>query len=279
MKVHFTKMQGAGNDYIYINGFDTDIQNPKKLAASLSDRHFGIGGDGLVLICPSEQAHAKMRMFNADGSEGNMCGNALRCVGKYLYDHAMVEEKTLTIETKSGLKTLELLVKDNKVYQAVVDMGAPALRPEHIPVLLEGEHVIAQKIQVEEKDYTITCVSMGNPHCVLFLDEIASLNLNHIGPKFEHLPLFPQRVNTEFVTVENRTTLSMRVWERGSGETMACGTGASAAVVAAVLNQLCDKNTEIEVKLRGGTLYINYTGETVYMRGDAVTVFEGVIEL
>ncbi len=278
MKLHFTKMHGCGNDYIYLNCFEQAVEHPGQLSISLSDRHFGIGGDGIVLICPSHVADAKMRMFNSDGSEGKMCGNAIRCVGKYLYDHGMVKSDSITIETLSGIKTLKLCLEDGRMCAARVNMGKAELNPAEIPVNLTGDAVINHPLVVENKEYAVTCVSMGNPHCVVFKKNITCLKLNQIGPKFENHPLFPQRINTEFVQMIDPCTLQMRVWERGSGETLACGTGACAAAVAAVENGYCKKNTDITVKLPGGELIIRYTDEAVYMTGPAAVVFEGEVE-
>ena len=237
MKLSFTKMHGCGNNYIYFNCFDQTVPDPGELSVRLSEPHFGIGGDGIILISPSDKADAQMRIFNADGSEGKMCGNGIRCVGKYLYDNGMTDGRTtVTVDTLSGVKTLELTVKDGKMLSARVDMGAAILKPHDIPVDLEGDTVIGAPLVVDEKVYHITCVSMGNPHCVIFLPEdIDGLDLARIGPKFEHHALFPERVNTEFVNVLPDGSLKMRVWERGSGETWACGTGACAVGVAAVL--------------------------------------------
>lgn len=281
MKASFTKMHGCGNDYIYFNCFTSEIPNPEALSVRLSDHHFGIGGDGIILICPSAQADARMRMFNADGSEGKMCGNGIRCVGKYLYDNGMVDGRTdVTVETLSGVKRLTLFPEGGKVQSVRVDMGPAVLLPQQIPVYLDGPSVVDAPLVVDEKVYHITCVSMGNPHCVIFLKEdVDALDLTRIGPKFENNPLFPERVNTEFVNVLPDGTLKMRVWERGSGETWACGTGACAVGVAAALNGLCSKGQEIVIHLRGGDLTVNYTDETVFMTGPATTVFDGVIEL
>ena len=279
MKLSFTKMHGCGNNYIYFNCFDQTVPNPEELSVRLSEPHFGIGGDGIILISPSDKADAQMRIFNADGSEGKMCGNGIRCVGKYLYDNGMTDGRTtVTVDTLSGVKTLELTVKDGKMLSARVDMGAAILAPHDIPVDLEGDTVIGAPLVVDEKVYHITCVSMGNPHCVIFLDEdIDGLDLARIGPKFEHHALFPERINTEFVGVQPDGSLKMRVWERGSGETWACGTGACAAAVAAVLNGHCPKDSDILVHLRGGDLTIRYTDAAVWMTGPAVTVFEGTV--
>jgi len=279
MELKFTKMQGCGNDYIYINCFENEIKNPASLAVTLSDRHFGIGGDGIVLILPSKVADAKMRMFNMDGSEGNMCGNAIRCVAKYLYDNKIAEKSQLKIETLSGIKELVLSAENGKVSSVRVAMGKAELSPKSIPVNLPGTAIVNQSIRIDDTAYNITCVSMGNPHAVVFCGEIDSLPLQELGPKFENNPLFPQRINTEFVQVINKNTLKMRVWERGSGETLACGTGASASVVAAVLNGHCKKGEDITVRLLGGELVINYTDEQVHMTGTCEKSFEGVVEI
>ena len=281
MKLSFTKMHGCGNNYIYFNCFDQTVPDPGELSVRLSEPHFGIGGDGIILISPSDKADAQMRIFNADGSEGKMCGNGIRCVGKYLYDNGMTDGRTtVTVDTLSGVKTLELTVKDGKMLSARVDMGAAILKPHDIPVDLEGDTVIGAPLVVDEKVYHITCVSMGNPHCVIFLPEdIDGLDLARIGPKFEHHALFLERVNTEFVNVLPDGSLKMRVWERGSGETWACGTGACAVGVAAVLMGHAAKDEDITVHLRGGDLTVRYTDETVFMTGAATTVFKGEIEI
>ena len=277
MGLKFTKMHGCGNDYIYFNCFETPVEHPEALAVRISDRHFGVGGDGIVLICPSDKADAKMRMFNIDGSEGKMCGNAIRCVGKYLYDNGIKRRNPLTIDTLSGIKTLRLNSgADGKVDSVQVDMGKAILKPEEIPVKLDGETIASRPVKIDGKDYQITCVSMGNPHCVVFTDtDVAELPLEKIGPKFEFDPLFPERVNTEFINVIDKNTLKMRVWERGSGETLACGTGACASVVAACLNGFCQKNTDVTVRLVGGELVIRYTDEAVTMTGPATVAFTG----
>ena len=281
MKLPFTKMHGCGNDYVYFNCFAHHVQKPEELAIQLSDHHFGIGGDGVILICPSDTADARMRMFNADGSEGRMCGNGIRCVGKYLYDNDMVGGKTeITVETLSGIKTLVLHTERCKVETVRVDMGEAILTPAQIPVLLDGDRIVDAPIVIDERVYHMTCVSMGNPHCVVFVTEdVDSLDLARIGPKFEHHPLFPERMNTEFVNILPDGTLKMRVWERGSGETFACGTGACAVGVTAVLQGIAAQDTDIVVHLRGGDLTIRYTAETVYMTGPATTVFEGVVDV
>ena len=279
MKLKFTKMHGCGNDYIYFNCFDQKIDNPEGLSIRCSDRHFSIGGDGVVLICPSDVADAKMRMFNLDGSEGKMCGNAIRCVGKYLYDNGIVNKDVVTIETLSGIKTLKLYKQNDVVVAARVDMGKAVLEPSEIPVKLQGEMVVDRKATIGGADYNITCVSMGNPHCVVFRDDVEQLAIEKIGPVFENCELFPERVNTEFVRVIDDHALRMRVWERGSGETWACGTGACAAAVAAVENGFCPKGEDITVKLKGGDLVINYTDDAVFMTGEAIKVFDGYVEL
>jgi len=274
----FTKMQGTGNDYIYFNCFDQKIDNPAGLGVSLSNRRFGIGGDGVVLICPSEVADAKMRVFNLDGSEGQMGGNAIRCVGKYLYENNIVNKLDITIETISGIKELKLIRKNGKIAAAEVNMGKPGLNPASIPVNLDGEKVINRKTEIADGEYSITTVSMGNPHCIVMVDNVDKLNIAELGPKFENDPLFPERVNTEFIKIIGENTIKMRVWERGNGETLACGTGACAAAVAACEMGLCKKNEDIIVKLVGGDLIVRYTDDgTVYMTGDAVKSFEGTI--
>ena len=277
-KIEFTKMHGCGNDYIYINCFDREIDSPDELAIALSDRHFGIGGDGMVLICRSDIADAKMRMFNMDGSEGKMCGNAIRCVAKYLYDNGLCKKDEIKIETLSGIKTLQLNVENCSVSSVKVDMGKAEFEPLKIPVALPGNRIINEPLNIRGQTFNITCVSMGNPHAVVFCDDTDGLDIAGLGPCFEYNGIFPERVNTEFVQVIGRNTIKMRVWERGSGETLACGTGACAAAVASVLNGHCDKGQDIRVLLRGGELVINYTDERVLMTGNCVKVFEGVIE-
>lgn len=272
----FTKMHGAGNDYIYFDCLKEEFFDPSSAAVRLSDRHKGIGGDGIVLICPSTVADARMRMFNADGSEGNMCGNAIRCVGKYLFDNGIVKKHSLDIETKSGIKHLFLYEKDGKTERVRVDMGAASFDPQSIPVRFP-QPIIGKRMHVAGGEYEITCVSMGNPHCVLFLPP-DGLDLEKLGPKFENDPLFPERVNTEFIEKIGENALKMRVWERGSGETMACGTGACAAAAAACACGVCEYGKDILVKLRGGDLVI-CVSDTVTMTGEAVTVFTGEIEL
>jgi len=277
--VAFTKMHGCGNDYIYINCFDIDINLSQSQIMHLSNRHTGIGGDGVVLILRSKIADAKMRMFNLDASEGNMCGNAIRCVAKYLYDNKIVQKEEMRIETKSGVKELHLFIKNEQVYSVKVNMGKAELAPEKIPVKLKGKSIIAKPVTIGSKKYSITCVSMGNPHAVNFVKNVAKLDLLKIGPMFENNRLFPEKVNTEFIELAGKNNLKMRVWERGSGETQACGTGACASAVAAVLNGHCDKDTDIKVQLPGGDLTVRYTDEAVYMTGNCEKVFEGVVEI
>ena len=277
--MEFTKMQGCGNDYVYVNGFENKIDNPNKLSEIVSDRHFGIGSDGLIVINPSEKADFKMSMYNADGSEGKMCGNGIRCVAKYVYDNKMTDKTTIAVETLSGIKTLELNVKNDKVETVKVNMGTPILLPKDVPVVSDKDKVVDEPIVIDDKEYRITCVSMGNPHAITFIENTDDLEIETIGPKFENNPIFPDRVNTEFIQILDRNTVKMRVWERGSGETFACGTGACATVVACVLNGLTDEN--VTVKLLGGDLFIEYNREenTVYMTGPAKVSFTGKIEV
>ena len=277
-KLKFTKMHGTGNDYVYVNCFEETVENPEELAVRVSDRHFGIGSDGLILITPSDVADVRMRMYNLDGSEGMMCGNGIRCVAKYAYDRGIAKKQTMTVETKSGIKTLEITDKDGKAEYIAVNMGKAILKPELIPVNDEGEDFIAREVEVNGEKYIITCVSMGNPHAVIFTTGIDELNLDEIGPYFENHPLFPERINTEFVEVIDDHTLKMRVYERGSGETLSCGTGTCATVVAAVLNGFCKRNEEITVQIRGGELKDTYMDDgSVIMRGTGTFVFDGEI--
>lgn len=276
----FTKMQGIGNDYIYVNCFEEKVDDPERVSQIVSDRHFGIGGDGLVLIMPSEKADFRMRMFNADGSEGNMCGNATRCIGKFVYDNGLTDKTEITLETKSGIKYLTLYPENGKVKTVLVNMGKAVLTPADIPMKAEGESFINKPIDVLGSEVYITAVSMGNPHAVTYVDDVMSLDLEKIGPAFENHPIFPERVNTEFIKVLDSHTIQMRVWERGSGETWACGTGACAVAVASVKNGYFKNGEEITVKLRGGDLFITYsTDGTVLMRGAAETVFTGEIDI
>ena len=277
--MHFTKMHGIGNDYIYFNCLKEEIKNPEELSKRISDRHFGVGGDGIVLIMKSDIADFKMRMFNADGSEGKMCGNAIRCIGKYVYEKGLTSKRELTIETLSGIKTIQLNLDGNKVISVKVNMGKAILESSKIPVDINKEIIVNESVKINGDNYFITCVSMGNPHCIVFVDSLDNFEIDKIGPKFEKNILFPEGVNTEFVEVIDNKTLKMRVWERGSGETLACGTGSCAAVVASILNNYCKRNDEITVKLLGGDLKIKYLSNGfVYMEGPAEFVYEGNIE-
>ena len=274
----FSKMQGTGDDYIFFNNIDGVITCPESFAIEFTDRHRGIGGDGIVLIESSDIADAKMRIFNRDGSEGEMAGNSIRCVGKYLYDNKIVNKESITVETASGIRSLELFTRNGKVSSVTVDMGRAYLKPQEIPANLDGESIIARKAVIAGKEYGITCVSVGNPHCVVFVDNVDRVDIESVGPKIENADLFPERINTEFVRVVNSRTLKMRVWERGNGETLACGTGACAAAVAAVLEGKCEKGKDITVKLRGGDLIVNYTDKKITLTGDCNLVFTGKIE-
>ena len=274
--MEFTKMQGLGNDYVYVNCFKEKVENPSEMAVKASDRHFGIGSDGLILIKPSDVADFEMEMYNADGSRGEMCGNGIRCVAKYVYDYGLTDKTSISVETLGGIKYLDLTVEHGKVTLVKVDMGTPILKPELIPIVAKGETVIDEPIMVGGKEYHMTGVSMGNPHDVVFMDDIKNLDIEKIGPLFENHERFPNRINTEFVNVIDRHTAQMRVWERGSGETLACGTGACAVAVACILNGLTE-NT-VTVKLLGGDLQIEWDREkdTVYMTGPAAVSFDGV---
>ena len=272
----FTKMQGIGNDYVYVNCLQETIENPSELAKKISDRHYGVGSDGLIMINPSDKADFEMEMYNADGSRGEMCGNGIRCVAKYVYDYGLTDKTSISVETLAGIKYLDLTVEDGKVVLVKVDMGKPMLRPEEVPVVSEKEEVIDEPITVDGQEYRMTCVSMGNPHAVVFIDQdVKEFPLLTVGVKFENHERFPKRVNTEFVNVLDRHTAQMRVWERGSGETLACGTGACAVAVACALNGLTED--EVTVKLLGGDLQIKWDREknTVYMTGPAEVVFDG----
>ena len=275
----FTKMHGCGNDYVYVNCLQEQIKHPDKVARYVSDRHFGIGSDGLILIHPSQVADFRMAMYNLDGSEGKMCGNGIRCVAKYVYDYGLTEKTSISIETLAGIKYLDLTVKNGKVELVKVNMGAPILEPQRIPVNLGGDRCIAETLKVDGREYEITAVSMGNPHAVTYVEDTASLPLSEIGPGFEHHAVFPEGVNTEFIQVLNRKEINMRVWERGSGETLACGTGTCAAVVSSVLNGLTEE--EVTVHLLGGDLIIWYdrAQNTVWMTGPATVVYDGNIDI
>ena len=275
----FTKMQGLGNDYVYVNCFKEKIENPSEVAIKVSNRNFGVGSDGLIMINPSKVADFEMEMYNADGSRGEMCGNGIRCVGKYVYDYGLTDKTSISVETLGGIKYLDFTVEDGKVKLVKVDMGSPELVPENIPIVAEGDSVIDAPIIVDGKEYRMTGVSMGNPHAVVYIDDVAGLGIEKIGPKFENHERFPNRINTEFARVIDRNTVEMRVWERGSGETLACGTGACAVAVASILNGLTED--KVTVKLLGGDLLIEWDRETnkVYMTGPAEVSFEGEIEI
>jgi len=275
--MRFTKMHGAGNDYIYVNAMQERISDPSALAVKLSDRHFGVGSDGLVLIMPSVTADFRMRMYNSDGSEAEMCGNASRCVGKYVYEKGLTTKTSLTLETKAGIKMLNLKIEDGLVSSVCVDMGGPILQPSLIPVVFSGGEAIRVPLLIDQVNYEVNCISMGNPHAVLFTSDIDALDLPELGPKFELNQIFPKRTNTEFVEILSLEHARMRVWERGAGETLACGTGACAVLVAGVLTGRLNRKAVID--LRGGSLQIEWNPENnhVYMTGEAVMVFEGEI--
>lgn len=287
MQLPFTKMEGLGNDYVYVNCLRQKIENPKELAVRISDRHFGVGADGLILIKASTCADFMMDMYNADGSRSEMCGNGIRCVGKYVYDYGLTDKDTVSIETLAGIKHLKLGIdRENaddrgNVCRITVDMGQPVLNPADIPVAVSDKWdiLLDYPMKIERKEYRVTCVSMGNPHCVIFVDDVDKVPLEELGPRFEYDTMFPNRVNVEFVRIVNRTCVRMRVWERGAGETLACGTGACAAVVAGILNGFLMNETT--VILRGGNLTIRWDREKnpVYMTGPANIVFDGVIEV
>jgi carbamoyl-phosphate synthase large subunit len=271
-------MRATGNDYIYFDCFEQEILSPESLSVRVASRRKGIGGDGIVLILPSDKADARMRMFNADGSEGEVAGNAMRCVGKFLYESGRVRKDNITLETGGGIKQLQLYVREDTVYSACVKMGQPDFMPRRVPVKLEGE-VIRRKVLLAGGEWEITCLSMGNPHCVIFVPDVDQIDLENIGPVMENDPLFPQRANISFAQVIDRNTLKMRVWERGIGETWACGTGACAVAAAAVRCGLADRDTDISLRLIGGELVIRYDDEGIWMTGDAQKDFEGDIEI
>lgn len=275
----FTKMQGLGNDYVYVNCFKETIENPPEMAKKVSNRNFGIGSDGLIMINPSDVADFEMEMYNADGSRSEMCGNGIRCVGKYVYDYGLTEKEHISVETLAGIKYLDLTVEDGKVKLVKVDMGSPELVPENIPIVADGNRVIDEPINVNGTEYRMTGVSMGNPHAVVYVQDVKGLDIETIGPAFENHERFPNRVNTEFVKVLDRNTVEMRVWERGSGETMACGTGACAVAVACILNGFTED--KVTVKLLGGDLQIEWDKEAdkIYMTGPAEVSFDGEINL
>lgn len=275
----FTKMQGLGNDYVYVNCFEEKVENPSEVAIRVSDRHFGIGSDGLILIKPSSVADFEMEMYNADGSRGEMCGNGIRCVAKFVYDEGLTDQTSISIISCGKIKYLDMFLEDGKVSTVRVNMGTPILKAEDIPVIADGDEVIGERIEVEERIYEMTCVSMGNPHAVIFMDDVSALPLDKIGPLFENHVRFPKRINTEFVKVLDDEHVEMRVWERGTGETLACGTGACAVTVACILNGLTKE--QVTVKLLGGNLQIQWDRKenVVYMIGPAATVFKGEISI
>lgn len=276
----FYKMHGTGNDYIYFDCMQKEIKNPNELSQKLSNRHFYIGGDGIILLCPSDIADVKMRMFNADGSEGKMCGNGIRCLGKLAHDLGYVNGNVCTVETLSGIKNLQFAFDNFGNVSAVnVDMGAPILKGDKIPSTFKCDKIVSHPLEVGDKIYNITLVNMGNPHCVIFVKNSDKLNLKKLGPKFENHPSFPERINTEFVSLIGKNHLKMCVWERGSGQTLACGTGACASAVAAVLNRYCTKNSPITVTFSGGDLTVTYTDQTVYLYGEAKLSYIGEIPL
>ncbi len=281
MRLNFTKMEGLGNDYVYVNCFKETVEHPSELAVKLSDRHFGIGSDGLILIKPSEVADFQMEMYNADGSRSEMCGNGIRCVGKYVYDYGLTDKKEISVETLAGIKYLQFTIGDDgKVSLVRVNMGAPILKPEDVPVAITGMDVVKDyPLVVDGREYRITCVSMGNPHCVSFVEDVEAFPLETVGPKFESHSIFPNRVNAEFVELVSPTYAKMRVWERGTGETLACGTGTCATVVACILNGKTED--EVTVKLLGGELIIRWdrAENIVYMTGPAKVVFDGSVEI
>ncbi len=275
----FTKMHGAGNDYIYIDSFTQELENPEFLSKKLSDRHFGIGADGIVLIKPSLNADCFMDIYNADGSRAQMCGNAIRCTAKYIYDNK-IKKPTILVETLSGVKAVEIWEKEGIATGGRVNMGKPILSGHQIPTRYGASIVKNEKLNINDRIYEITCLSMGNPHCVVFCNDIDNLDLPKIGPLFENHEMFPERINTEFVEILNKNHFKMRVWERGSGETLACGTGACAVAVAGVLNGYCNQNDEIQIKAKGGDLTVMWhKNNNVYLSGEAITVFTGNVEL
>lgn len=277
--MRFAKMHGLGNDYIYVNCMEQEVEKPSEVAKIVSDRHFGVGSDGLVLILPSGEADFKMRMFNSDGSEAEMCGNAIRCVGKFVYDNHLTNKKVVSIETLAGIKILDMTVENGKVSTVKVDMGEPVLKPSQIPVNSEKQEFISEPVEIDGISYKVTCVSMGNPHAVTYVEDVLSFPLELVGSKMEVHSLYPRKINAEFVQVIDRTTLKMRVWERGAGETLACGTGACAVLVASVLNNVSERKAA--VKLLGGELIIEWDERDnhVYMTGPAAKVFDGEIDL
>lgn len=277
MQLHFTKMEGIGNDYIYFDGISQKIPMDKEFITKISDRHFGIGSDGMIVVLPSDKYDFRMRMFNRDGSEAMMCGNGIRCFAKFIYDHQLSNKRVLNIETKAGLRVVELLFNGEECIGAKVDMGKPIINCKDIPCNYPKDQMINESVEIGNQEYQLTSISMGNPHTVTFVDDLDSLDLDKIGPQFEHHQLFPESVNTEFVKVINDKYVKMRVWERGSGETMACGTGACAVMYACYLNKYTSK--KVTVELLGGCLEIEYNGDTIIMSGPATNVFTGTIEI
>ena len=275
----FTKMQGIGNDYVYINCFEEKVEVPSQLSVRLSNRHFGIGSDGIILIEPSDVADCRMDIYNADGSQAMMCGNGIRCVGKYLYEREMAKKEVLRIDTMSGIKTLHLDVKNNKVISVTVDMGKPNFIAKEIPAVFPKNEIIDEPVMVDSTEYRITCVSMGNPHCVIFVEDVTKIEIEKIGPKFECNKIFPNRANVEFIQILNKNEVNMRVWERGSGETWACGTGACAAAAACAVNKKTGR--QVKVHLKGGDLDIDWNQKTggIFMKGPAEFVFDGTVEI
>ncbi|MCI9075136.1 MAG: diaminopimelate epimerase [Dorea sp.] len=277
--MYFTKMHGLGNDYVYVNCFVEYVREPGELARLVSRRHFGIGADGLILICPSEKADFRMEIYNADGSRAEMCGNGIRCLAKYVYEHGMTEKKELQIETPAGIRSLWLKTEGNRVEQVTVDMGYPVLQADKIPIISENSRVIQEKITIHQTEYRMTGVSMGNPHAVVYVKRVKGIDISRMGPEFEYHGRFPRRINVEFAEVLGRNRIRVRVWERGAGETLACGTGACAAVVASVLNDLTER--QVSVQLEGGELTVLWSSDDgkVYMTGPAETVYDGEIHV
>jgi diaminopimelate epimerase len=275
----FTKMQGIGNDYIYINCFEEKVEDPSKLSVRLSDRHFGIGSDGIILIKPSDTADCAMDIYNADGSQAMMCGNGIRCVGKFVYERGIVKKEVLRVDTMSGVKTLNLDIQNGRVISVTVDMGVPCFIAKEIPAVFSKDEIIDEPVTVDSKEYRITCVSMGNPHCIIFVEDVNRIEIEKIGPEFECSELFPKRANIEFIQIMNNHEIKMRVWERGSGETWACGTGACAAVAACAVNNKTVR--QVKVHLKGGNLDIDWDDKTdsIYMKGPAEFVFDGTVEI
>jgi len=275
----FTKMQGIGNDYVYFNCFEEKVEDPSSLSIRLSDRHFGIGSDGIILIEPSSKADCRMDIYNADGSQAMMCGNGIRCVGKYVYDRGLVKKDVLKIDTMSGIKTLRLNIHSGEVISVTVDMGIPYFRASEIPALFSKDQIIDEPIIVDSVEYRINCISMGNPHCVIFVKDVNQIDIEKIGPKLECNKIFPNRSNIEFIQIMNEKEITMRVWERGSGETWACGTGACAAAVACAVNKKTER--QVKVHLKGGDLEIHWDEKTnsIFMKGPAEFVFDGTVKI